>query len=126
MKTILSWMPVRLLFLLVLFTFCACSSQKAVTGNAPVPGESVEKDVSGGLSGNRVLIVFYEAGQGRRHLMKLVRKTKCSVVYDYRNFNAVALSVPEGEDMNNVIYKLRHTKGVLQVQRDRIYKPDAR
>ena len=113
MKTILSWMPVRLLFLLVLFTFCACSSQKAVTGNAPV-------------TGNRVLIVFYEAGQGRRHLMKQVRKTKCSVVYDYRNFNAVALSVPEGEDMNNVIYKLRHTKGVLQVQRDRIYKPDAR
>ena len=48
------------------------------------------------------------------------------MVYDYRNFNAVALSVPEGEDMNSVIYKLRHTKGVLQVQRDRIYKPDAR
>ena len=86
----------------------------------------VEKDVPDGLSGNRVLIVFYEAGQGRRHLMKQVRKTKCSVVYDYRNFNAVALSVPEGEDMNSVIYKLRYTKGVLQVQRDRIYKPDAR
>ena len=119
-------MPLRLVFLSVLFVFCACSSQKTLTANTPVAGENTSDKTSEWLSTNRVLIVFYEAGLGRRHLMKQAKKLNCSIIYDYHNFNAVALKVPEEANIDDVIARLRQTKGVLQVSRDHVYKLDAR
>ena len=58
--------------------------------------------------------------------MKQVKKLNCSIIYDYQNFNAVALKVPEEASIDEVIARLRQTKGVLQVNRDHVYKLDAR
>ena len=122
MKLNLLSMPLRLILLSALFAFCACSSQKTLTASVPVSAENTSE----WLSTNRVLIVFYEGGLGRRHLMKQVKKLNCSIIYDYHNFNAVALKVPEKASIDEVIARLRQTKGVLQVSRDHVYKLDAR
>ena len=119
-------MPLRLVLLSALFAFCACSSQKTLTASVPVSAENSAENTSEWLSTNRVLIVFYEGGLGRRHLMKQVKKLNCSIIYDYHNFNAVALKVPEKASIDEVIARLRQTKGVLQVSRDHMYKLDAR
>lgn len=122
MKGLLSNMSNLLILVFIPFIFCACSSHKTTVSDASIPQEDVADDVTDVEAINRVLIVYYDAAVGKHYLMKQARKLKCNVVYDYRNFNAVALQVPAGEDMGKVINQLRNTKGVLQVSRNRTYK----
>ena len=126
MRLNLLGIPLRLVLLSALFAFCACSSQKTLTASAPVSAENTAENTSEWLSTNRVLIVFYERRLGRRHLMAEGQTLNCSIIYDYQNFNAVALKVPEEASIDEVIARLRQTKGVLQVSRDHVYKLDAR
>ena len=122
MKGLLSNMPNLLILVFIPFIFCACSSHKTTVSDASIPQEDVADDVTDVEAINRVLIVYYDAAVGKHYLVKQARKLKCSVVYDYRNFNAVALQVPAREDMGKIINQLRNTKGVLQVSRNRTYK----
>ena len=122
MKGLLSNMSHLLILVFIPFIFCACSSHKTTVSDASIPQEDVADDVTDVEAINRVLIVYYDAAVGKHYLMKQARKLKCSVVYDYRNCNAVALQVPAGEDMGKIINQLRNTKGVLQVNRNRTYK----
>lgn len=122
MKGLLSNMSNLLILVFIPFIFCACSSHKTTVSDASIPQEDVADDVTDVEAINRVLIVYYDAAVGKHYLMKQARKLKCSVAYDYCNFNAVALQVPAGEDMGKIINQLRNTKGVLQVSRNRTYK----
>ncbi len=122
MKGLLSNMSNLLILVFIPFIFCACSSHKTTVSNVYIPQEDVADDVTDVEAINRVLIVYCDAAVGKHYLMKQARKLKCRVVYDYRNFNAVALQVPAGEDMGKIINQLRNTKGVLQVSRNRMYK----
>lgn len=68
------------------------------------------------------LIIWYDATSKRnkKRLMKTVKKYKATVLYDYNNFNGVAIKIPEGTSLDAAIEFFKKLKGVLQVNRDGI------
>lgn len=54
--------------------------------------------------------------------MKAVKAYKATVLYDYKNFNGIAIKIPEGTSLEAAIEYFKKVKGVLQVNRDGIYK----
>lgn len=67
-----------------------------------------------------MLIVFYDATIGKQPLLEAVKAFKGDLIYDYKNFNGIAVAMPEGTDMDKAIHKLKQVKGVLSVERDRV------
>jgi len=72
----------------------------------------------------RTLIIFYDAEVGKAPLLKAVKRLKAEVMYDYKNFNGIAIALPEGSDIHEAMRQLQQVKGVLQVNRDRIMRLD--
>lgn len=70
------------------------------------------------------LIIFYDPAVGKQPLLKAVRKMEAEILYDYKNFNGMAVRVPDSIRIEDAITRLRKVKGVLQVNRDRIYRLD--
>ncbi|MDD5862335.1 MAG: hypothetical protein PUD15_07230 [Prevotella sp.] len=52
--------------------------------------------------------------------MEAVKAFKGDLVYEYQNFNGIAVAMPEGTDMNKAICRFQRVKGVLSVERDRV------
>lgn len=70
------------------------------------------------------LIIFYDPAVGKQPLLKAVRKMEAEILYDYKNFNGMAVRMPDSIRIEDAITRLRKVKGVLQVNRDRIYRLD--
>lgn len=68
------------------------------------------------------LIVSYDADIGKEELLAAVKRMKCEVIYEYSIINAIAIRIPDGANINKYIDKLSKVKGVIGVERDRIYK----
>lgn len=68
------------------------------------------------------LIIWYDASSKRnkKRLMKAVKAYKASIIYDYKNFNGIAIKIPEGPSLEAAITYFQKVKGVLQVNRDGI------
>ena len=84
------------------------------------PGTSVVSGSGENLS-KRVILVYVEHQLSKDDLDKLLAKYDLSVVYDYTNFNAYALSTKRDysdREMNTLITALRQEKGIADVQRD--------
>ncbi|MBO5054359.1 MAG: hypothetical protein J6C44_09055 [Muribaculaceae bacterium] len=65
-----------------------------------------------------VLIVYYDREIGNSYLKSAINEMGASIVYDYKNFNAVALRLPTDISLPKAIISLSETKGVLSVQPD--------
>lgn len=70
------------------------------------------------------LIIGYDAAVGKKPLMKAVKARKAKVIYDYKNFNSIAIRIAKGDDIQQAQEDLQKVKGVLSVERDRIMKLD--
>lgn len=68
---------------------------------------------------NRTLIIMYDAAVGKKPLMKAVKQYNARLLYDYRNFNGIAISLPDSVHIEKAIARFKKVKGVLSVQRDR-------
>lgn len=75
-------------------------------------------------SPGNVLIIYYDSTIGKQPLLKSTWEMGCETIYDYKNFNAIAIRVPINANLNSVITKLNKTKGVLSVNRDQIMHLD--
>lgn len=69
------------------------------------------------------LIIWYKQGR-KKKLLKAVKKYNAEILYDYKNFNGVAIKIPQGMDINSAIAYFKKVKGVLQVNRDSIMHLD--
>lgn len=69
---------------------------------------------------SHTLIVYYDASLGREALLEAAKKEGAKVVYDYKIINAVALSIPEKDDIEKAITAFEKVSGVLQVVRDQV------
>jgi hypothetical protein len=108
------------IFATVIFALTACStSKKAIALKAVQPKVEAEGEYS-----PHTLIIYYDTTVGKDSLLKAAKKMGCDVFYQYENFNAVALSVPDKIDINKAKAEFEKVKGVLQVSRDRIYHLD--
>ena len=64
--------------------------------------------------------MYYDASLGREALLEAAKKEGAKVVYDYKIINAVALSIPEKDDIEKAITAFEKVSGVLQVVRDQV------
>lgn len=101
--------------IVLLFACASCGSAKKAV--------AVDKDVKTFADNEfspSVLIISYDGETGKDSLMSAVKDYKAELIYDYKNFNAIAIRIPKGADINVAIRYFEKVKGVIMVQRDRI------
>lgn len=95
----------------------SCSTQKAVTViDNPQPVLGDETDVS-----PNTLIIMYDTEAGKEPLLKAVEQYGAELIYDYSIIPGIAIGIPDGTDIHEAIAFFRKVKGVISVERDRIY-----
>lgn len=72
----------------------------------------------------RNLIIYYDSTVGKKELLRAADRYGAKVVHQYNNLNGIAVSIPEGKDMNKAISYFQKVKGVLSVNRDQILHLD--
>lgn len=72
------------------------------------------------------LIIWYDATSKRnkKRLMKAVKAYKAEVIYDYNNFNGIAIKIPQNTSIDAAIAYFKKVKGVVQVNRDGVMHLD--
>lgn len=86
-----------------LWAFAACST----------PRQTVNKDTTGNL------IIFYDSATGKEGLLEAVKEYGSEVLYEYKNFNSIAVTVPPKHTVAKAIQFYKKAKGVLAVSEDR-------
>ena len=64
------------------------------------------------ISGN-VLIVFYDAETGKSDLLSAAKKYGSRIIYSYKNFNGIAITLPSDKGVEESIRYYQRVKGVL-------------
>lgn len=95
----------------------ACQTRRAILSPGPVIEQKKQEQKT---YAPHTLIISYDVEVGKEPLLEAAKKMHCEVIYDYQNFNMVALRVPDKTDIQKAIRKLEKVKGVLQVNRDQI------
>lgn len=70
------------------------------------------------------LIIFYDSTIGKQPLLNYVHIKQCTVIYNYANFNAIAIQLAPKLDKKKTINDLQSVKGVLQVMEDQLLHLD--
>lgn len=65
------------------------------------------------------LIIMYDTTIGKQPLLKAMKRYKAKLLYDYKNFNGVAISISDTYDETKAIHFFEKVSGVISVQRDR-------
>ena len=108
-----SFFIVQKTFLFALFSATTALLMEHALAIMPPAGESTQFV-------SHTLIVYYDASLGREALLEAAKKEGAKVVYDYKIINAVALSIPEKDDIEKAITAFEKVSGVLQVVRDQV------
>ena len=66
------------------------------------------------------LIISYDGKKGKARLLKAVKNYGAEIIYNYKNFNCIAIGLPKDNDANDAISYFSKVKGVTSVERDRI------
>lgn len=98
-NTVIKTIAGSLLFLLL----AACSTSRQA--------------VDAGATGN--LIIFYDSAIGKEKLLEAVKEYGSEVLYEYKNFNSIAVTVPPGYTVSKTIRFYKKVRGVLSVSEDR-------
>ena len=70
------------------------------------------------------MIIFYDSTIGKQPLLNYVHIKQCTVIYNYANFNAIAIQLAPKLDKKKTINDLQSVKGVLQVMEDQLLHLD--
>ena len=108
-----SFFIVQKTFLFALFSATTALLMEPALAIMPPAGESTQFV-------SHTLIVYYDASLGKEALLEAEKKEGAKVVYDYKIINAVALSIPEKDDIEKAITAFEKVSGVLQVVRDQV------
>lgn len=103
---------------LLIVATASCSVSRRATKGATEP--LVEAQDTLNFSPN-TLIISYDPAVGSEPLLQDARRYGATVIYQYQNFNMVALRLPKGTSLAAGIAHFQKVRGVLQVSRDRIY-----
>lgn len=103
----------------MLLLVCCGSGKKAVQAVEPqIPWE----DAPGQEFAPDRLIILYDEAVGKDPLVKAIRAYKAEILYDYNLIPGMAIRLPEGSDLKAAIAFFKQVKGVVSVERDRIYR----
>ncbi len=65
------------------------------------------------------LIIFYQPETGKAPLLEAARDYGSEVLYQYQNFNCVAVTVPGNKTVAKAIRYYKKVRGVLEVTEDK-------
>lgn len=68
------------------------------------------------------LIIMYDEEVGKEPLLKAVKEYEAEIIYDYSIIPGIAIRIPEGTDIRKAMAFFKKVKGVVSVERDRIYR----
>ena len=111
-----------LAFVVVVLTACATSRRQPALSGTPLAVDSVTTKSDTAV--DRTLIIYYDRSVGKQALLNFVRIKQCKLIYNYVNFNAIAIRLAPQLDKKKTINELREMKGVLQVAEDRVLHLD--
>ena len=106
----------------VVLTACATSRRQLALSGVPLAVDSVTTKSDTAV--DRTLIIYYDRSVGKQALLNFVRIKQCNLIYNYVNFNAIAIRLAPQLDKKKTINELREMKGVLQVAEDRVLHLD--
>ena len=106
----------------VVLTACATSRRQLALSGTPLAVDSVTTKSDTAV--DRTLIIYYDRSIGKQALLNFVRIKQCKLIYNYVNFNVIAIRLAPQLDKKKTINELREMKGVLQVAEDRVLHLD--
>lgn len=106
---------------LTIVLFPSCSSKRKLLKHGPLLKPTT---VDTAAVTTRTLIVWYDKETGKQPLLKACDSIGAEIIYEYSNFNAVALRIPDGMKMSKAVSRLSKVEGVIAVNRDRIMHLD--
>lgn len=78
---------------------------------------SSRQAMDAGATGN--LIIFYDSAIGKEKLLETVKEYGSEVLYEYKNFNSIAVTVPPKYTASKTIRFYKKVRGVLSVSEDK-------
>ena len=107
----------RFLFIISCLMVASCGA-----GSRMTQVEMVSLEDNPEFYSQNTLIIMYDTEIGKEPLLKAIKAYKAEVIYDYNITPAIAIRIPEGTDIHDAIAYFKKTKGVVSVERDRIYR----
>ena len=105
-----------LVFVLLPPLLCACQSPSIPTQSTAIPSQQQAQDTTGNL------IIFYDAQTGPAPLLKAVKTSGATLVYEYKNLHDIAIRPSSKTNIEDAIAYFKKVNGVLSVEQDRLLK----
>ena len=105
-----------LAFVLLSTLLCSCQSPSTPTQLTAIPSQQQTQDTTGNL------IIFYDAQTGSAPLLKAVKASGASLIYEYKNLNGIAIRPASKTNIEDAIAYFKKVNGVLSVEQDRLLK----
>jgi len=109
---------VRIILISVLAFLCFTNDSCLASSHWQVQRETSQQ------YSEKTLIIFYQGKSGKARLLRAVKRYKAKVIYNYNNFNSIAISIPDGKTLEQSIRYFKKVKGVIAVNKDYINKLD--
>lgn len=103
--------------------FSSCNNRNVSAAEPVEVSEPTDPRKEGKFSPD-VVIASYDGAEAKARLMAEAEKIGATVVYDYGNFNMVALRKSEGKTLQGTIETLKQVEGVLGVVEDQMCELD--
>ncbi len=105
-----------LLFVLLSTLLCACQNPSIPAQSTAIPSQQQAQDNTGNL------IIFYDAQTGSAPLLKAVKVSGVTLVYEYKNLNGIAIRPSSKTKIEDAITYFKKVNGVLSVEQDKLLK----
>ena len=105
-----------LVFVLLSTLLCACQSPSTSAQSTAIPSQQQAQDTTGNL------IIFYDDQTGSAPLLKAVKTSGATLVYEYKNLYGIAIRLSSKTNIEDTIAYFKKINGVLSVEQDRLLK----
>ena len=109
---------------LVTCVLASCVSTKHATVTKESEEDKVTVNKPATQYSNNTLIVYFDTSIGNKPILTAAKKYGSEILYQYNIVNAVALTIPPNTNINEAIAYYQNVKGVLQVNRDKVYSTE--
>jgi len=105
-----------LVFVLLSTLLCACQNSSTPAQSTATPSQQQTQDTTGNL------IIFYDTQTGSAPLLKAVKTSGATLVYEYKNLYGIAIRPSSKTNIEDAIAYFKKVNGVLSVEQDRLLK----
>lgn len=99
------------------------TAEQSTANSTSTPQDSTTSAAPGQYTPG-VAIVTYSSPEAKTNILGVAKSLGATVIYDYKNFNSVALRKPDGMTLDAMMDELRKIDGVLGVVEDQMCELD--